>query len=40
MLMEEIQIIIQEKCNFLLYIRIKKKIQDILKQQNIFIWSK
>ena len=26
--------------NFLLFIRIKKKIQDILKQQNINIWEK
>ena len=33
----EIQIIIQVTCNFLLYISIKKKIQDILKQQSIFI---
>ena len=36
---EVIQNIIQENCNFLFYIRIKRKIQDILKQHD-FIWDK
>ena len=34
------EIILKDKCNFLFYIRFKKKIQDILRQYNTDTWAK